>query len=61
MSGAGCLSFSRGFEEEIGQRLVLTDVTAIKAAESALRDREQLHLSIFDSLSEHIAVLDKME
>ena len=41
------------------QRIVLTDITAIKAAESALQAREEFHLSIFDSLSKHIAVLDE--
>lgn len=46
-------------EDEVWQRIVLTDITAIKASECALRDREQFHLSIFDSLSEHIAVLDE--
>ncbi len=52
-------SSANGAEDEIWQRIVLTDMTAIKAAESALQDREQFHLSIFDSLSEHIAVLDE--
>lgn len=41
------------------QRIVLTDITAIKTAESALRTREEFHVSIFDSMSEHIAVLDE--
>lgn len=50
---------SQSVGDEIWQRIVLTDITAIKTAECALRDREQFHLSIFDSLSEHIAVLDE--
>ena len=41
------------------QRIVLTDITAIKAAESELQAREEFHLSILDSLSKHIAVLDE--
>lgn len=50
---------AKSVKDEIWQRIVLTDITAIKTAECALRDREQFHLSIFDSLSEHIAVLDE--
>ena len=50
---------SQGAGNAFLQRIVLTDITAIKAAESALRTREKFHVSIFDSLSEHIAVLDE--
>lgn len=50
---------AQGSDDAILQRIVLTDISAIKAAESALRTREEFHLSIFDSLSEHIAVLDE--
>ena len=41
------------------QRIVVTDITAIKAAESELQAREEFHLSILDSLSKHIVVLDE--
>jgi len=46
-------------DDAILQRIVLTDISAIKGAECTLRNREEFHLSIFDSLSEHIAVLDE--
>jgi two-component system cell cycle sensor histidine kinase/response regulator CckA len=52
-------NIAQGADDAILQRIVLTDISAIKAAESALRIREEFHLSIFDSLSEHIAVLDE--
>lgn len=48
-----------GVDNAILQRIVLTDISAIKAAESELRTREALHLSIFDSLTEHVAVFDE--
>lgn len=50
---------TQGADDTILQRIVLTDISAIKAAESTLRTREEFHRSIFDSLSEHIAVLDE--
>ncbi len=50
---------SQGADNAFLQRIMLTDITAIKAAESKLRTREEFHVSIFDSLSKNIAVLDE--
>ncbi|MFN9969808.1 MAG: PAS domain-containing protein, partial [Phycisphaerae bacterium] len=52
-------SVTQGTEVDFLYRTALTDITAIKTAESALRTSEEFHLSIFDSLSEHVAVLDE--
>ena len=46
-------------DDALLQRIVVTDITAIKAAESTLRTHEEFHVAIFDSLSKHIAVLDE--
>ncbi len=52
-------SLAQGPNDAVLHRAVLTDITAIKTAETSLRASELLHLSIFDSLSEHVAVLDE--
>jgi PAS domain S-box-containing protein len=52
-------SVTQGTDVDILYRTALTDIIALKSAEAALRTREEFHLSIFDSLSEHIAVLDE--
>ncbi|MFN8709436.1 MAG: PAS domain S-box protein, partial [Planctomyces sp.] len=52
-------SVTQGTEVDFLYRTALTDITAIKTLESALRTSEEFHLSIFDSLSEHVAVLDE--
>ena len=42
----------------IRQRTVITDITAIKEGEAALRKSEEFQLSIFHSLSDQVAILD---
>jgi two-component system cell cycle sensor histidine kinase/response regulator CckA len=46
-------------EDSFLHRAVLTDITAMKTAEFSLQMKDEFHLSIFDSLSEHVAVLDE--